>query len=150
VDLTAQSNEQEAVDLTAQSNEEPSVPLLTTPANQRSRVANMINYIRTNRTAQERPRLELGNEEDFVPLPSPAPNEDDQFSTVDCEASGAAPNSYHCPQTLKEMILIVQDLRLQREDYMRRFTPVTREDTPVTKSRRNNYDSFVTDLADEE
>jgi hypothetical protein len=114
-------------------------------------VQNILSYIRKNKPPLERPRLELGNEEDFVPLTSPyADSEEENFTTVDCEACGVTPNSFQCPKTLKEMIIIVQDLRLQREDYLRRFTPVTRENAAVHKNRTNNYDTFVTDLADEE
>lgn len=58
-----------------------------------------------------------------------------------------------CPETLKEMMVIVHDIRQQRADMLGNLqyaTPKTavnhsNENTPSRKSRSNNYDAFVVD-----
>mmetsp|Transcript_12967 Transcript_12967/g.17669 ORF Transcript_12967/g.17669 Transcript_12967/m.17669 type:complete len:119 (-) Transcript_12967:74-430(-) len=89
------------------------------------------------------------------PVPEDAEDEDEQFFVIDKQGE-AAPPSLKCPNTIQEMMIIVQEMRLQRAEHMNNFTYNARvierdlmvtdqeddeEEVVVTKRRRKcNYD----------
>lgn len=108
------------------------MPVKHTIEGNKSRVGNMLDYMRSNAVPEKRQRKEF-IEEDFVEVPSLKEEEDEDLFFYDNSGSNSeAVDNQSCPPTLAEMMVIVHGIRQQNEAKM-------------TKSRVNNYEEYEED-----
>lgn len=116
----------------------------------------MIKYIRANVTPRERMRREFDSNTDYVPVPEDEEEkkEEEEFFFIDEQGETTdTPPSLKCPNSIQEMMAIVQEMRCQRAEHMSNFTytaPVQKdfvadqendeqEEVVAKKRRTSNY-----------
>ena len=122
-----------------------------------SKVQQLIQHMRRNKPTQQpqsSKRQEFyNNQSDFIPLESEEDmntDEEQSFYVVDNVPNSPQPAQLTCPSTLKEMMIIVQEVRQQRADFLNHFkytTPGLTESESQTpalqnKLRSNNYEDY--------
>jgi hypothetical protein len=105
---------------------------------EKSRVGNILDYLRSNAIPDKRQRKEIGNDEDFVHLPILEESEAEEHFFFDTKRhTTTEADTCTCPPTLAQMMMIVQDIRQANEVNMK-----STFSTDSTKCRQNNYEEF--------